>query len=89
MLSVENKAFIPSVIMLNVIMLSVENKPFIQSVIMLNVIMLSVVMLKVEAPLVVNLHIIGQYRFCSITITILGIFVETSKACNLYSQILD
>jgi hypothetical protein len=50
MLSVTNKAFMLSVIMLNVVMLSVTNKALMLSVIMLNVVMLSVVMLNVVAP---------------------------------------
>ncbi len=43
MLSVTNKPFLLSVIMLNVVMLSVVNKPFTLSVIILSVVMLNVV----------------------------------------------
>ncbi len=43
MLSVTNKPFVLSVVMLNVVMLSVTSKPLVLSVTMLNVVMLSVI----------------------------------------------
>jgi hypothetical protein len=73
MLSVINKPFILSVVMLGVILLSVVNEPFMLSVdilgvIMLNVVMLNVVMLNVIMLNAVMLNDVAPINFVPGTI---------------------